>query len=170
MAATLGVVELAPGLFAALGAGGDSNSGFVLGPRGAVVIDAQQSETLGRHLLETVRAAGGGTIRLLVNTHYHADHTFGNAAFPKTVEIVAHARCRARLIEALLAGGVVPGAAIPEKLALELGFGCALWDLVSDGDPLRGSFRELSMAQRVRRGEGPGSHAHDRPGVHHPPR
>jgi len=140
------VEALAPGLFAVLGARGDANSGFALAPGGAVVIDAQQNEALGRSLLEAVCAAGGGPIRALVNTHYHADHVFGNPAFAAEVEIVAHTRCRARLIEILERAGVKPGAPVPERLALELGFGSNLWDLVPDDDPLQASFRELYEA------------------------
>ncbi len=140
-AAGVRVVELAPGLFAALGPQGDSNSGFVLGPRGAIVIDAQENECLARGLLDAVREAGGAPIRALVNTHYHGDHVFGNPAFPPEVEIVAHARCRAVMAEALRAAGVRPGAPLPERPIMELTFGRNLYDLVPEGDPGREFFR-----------------------------
>lgn len=140
-ASGLRVVELAPRLFAALGPQGDSNAGFVLSPRGAIVIDAMQNETLGRALLEAVRAAGGDPIRALVNTHYHGDHVFGNPAFPAGVEIVAHARSRAVMAEALAAAGVGLERPLPERTIMELTFGRNLYDLVPEGDPGRDFFR-----------------------------
>jgi cyclase len=140
-ASGLRVVELAPRLFAALGPQGDSNSGFVLGARGTAVIDAQQNEALAQDLLEAVGAAGGGPVRALVNTHYHGDHVFGNAAFPPGIEIVAHARCRAAMAAALRDAGVGPGAPLPERAVMELTFGRNLYDLVPEGDPRRDFFR-----------------------------
>ncbi len=140
-ASALRVVELAPRLFAALGPGGDSNAGFVLGTRGALVIDAMQNEALGGALLDAVGAAGCGPIRALVNTHYHGDHVFGNPAFPADVEIVAHARSRAVMAEALAAAGVGPGEPLPERAIMELTFGANLYDLVPEGDPGREFFR-----------------------------
>ena len=137
----LRVVELAPCLFAGLGPQGDSNAGFVLGPRGAVVIDAMQNEVLGRGLLDAVRAAGGYPIRVLVNTHYHGDHVFGNPAFPPGVEIVAHARSRAVMAQALAAAGVGPEQPLPEREIMELTFGANLYDLVPESDPGREFFR-----------------------------
>src|SRR4030095_5551255 len=37
-------------------------------------------------------------VRYVINTHYHADHTWGNCFFPGAT-VVAHARCRDLLIE-----------------------------------------------------------------------
>lgn len=140
-AAGLRVVEVAPRLFAALGHQGDSNAGFVQGGRGAVVIDAMQNEALGRELVAAVGAAGCGPIRTLVNTHYHGDHVFGNPAFPPGIEIMAHARCRSMMAEALEAAGASPGEALPEGPIMELTFGRNLYDLVPEGDPGRDFFR-----------------------------
>jgi cyclase len=140
-AGSLRVVELAPRLFAVLGPGGDSNAGFVLGRRGAIVIDAMQNEALGRTLLEAVRAAGGDPIRCLVNTHYHGDHVFGNPAFPGGIEIMAHARSRAAMVEVLAAAGVGPGEPLSERTIMELTFGRNLYDLVPEDDVGREFFR-----------------------------
>ncbi len=140
-ASGLRVVELAPRLFAVLGRQGDSNAGFVQGPRGAVVIDAMQNETLGCGILDAVRDAGCGPVRALVNTHYHGDHVFGNPAFPAGVEIVAHARSRAVMAEALAAAGVGLERPLPERVIMELTFGRNLYDLVPEGDAGRDFFR-----------------------------
>jgi glyoxylase-like metal-dependent hydrolase (beta-lactamase superfamily II) len=37
-------------------------------------------------------------VRYVINTHYHADHTWGNCFFPGAT-IISHARCRELLIE-----------------------------------------------------------------------
>jgi glyoxylase-like metal-dependent hydrolase (beta-lactamase superfamily II) len=140
-ASGLRVQELVPHLFAVLGSQGDSNAGFVLGPRGALVIDAMQNEGLGRALLEAVRAAGGDPIRVLVNTHYHGDHVFGNLAFPADIEIVAHARSCAVMAQALAAAEVGPEQPLPERTLMELTFGRNLYELVPEGDPGREFFR-----------------------------
>jgi glyoxylase-like metal-dependent hydrolase (beta-lactamase superfamily II) len=128
------VHELAPGLWAVLGPGGDSNAGFVRDPRGTVVIDAMQNEPLAARLLAAVRAAVPGPIRTLVNTHVHGDHVFGNPAFPADTQILAHSRCRAAMAEALRAAGVGEGAPLPESIVMALTFGANLTDLVPEED------------------------------------
>ena len=53
-------------------------AGVVVGPQWAVVIDtlALPDETLG--MREFIEHELGVPVRYVVNTHYHADHTFGN--------------------------------------------------------------------------------------------
>jgi len=38
----------------------------------------------------------GVPVRYIINTHHHADHTWGNCFFPGTT-ILAHERCRTKL-------------------------------------------------------------------------
>jgi len=133
-------MEVAPRLFAVLGHQGDSNAGFVQGPRGAVVIDAMQNEALGRGILAAVRDAGCGPVRTLVNTHHHGDHVFGNPAFPRDIDIVAHARCRAAMAEVLESAAVDPEAPLPERPIMELTFGRNLYDLVPEDDAVGRDF------------------------------
>jgi glyoxylase-like metal-dependent hydrolase (beta-lactamase superfamily II) len=69
------------------------NAGAVIGPNWAVVIDtlAFPEETLGiRQFIEQDLQV---PVRYLINTHYHADHTWGNFLFPNAT-ILAHALCR----------------------------------------------------------------------------
>jgi cyclase len=40
----------------------------------------------------------GVQVRYVINTHYHADHTWGNCFFPGAT-VISHARCRELLIE-----------------------------------------------------------------------
>ena len=51
------------------------------GERGLVVIDTHGSTAAGRAVVEDVRRIGAGEVTAVVNTHWHWDHSFGNAAF-----------------------------------------------------------------------------------------
>ncbi len=73
-------------------------AGVIAGPQWSVVIDtlALPDETLG--MREFVEHELGVPVRYVINTHYHADHTWGNCFFPGAT-IIAHEHCRDLLIE-----------------------------------------------------------------------
>jgi glyoxylase-like metal-dependent hydrolase (beta-lactamase superfamily II) len=73
-------------------------AGIVVGPQWAVVIDtlALPDETLG--MRDFIERELGVPVRYVVNTHYHADHAWGNCFFPGAT-VIAHARCRELLGE-----------------------------------------------------------------------
>lgn len=73
-------------------------AGVIVGPQWAVVIDtlALPEETLG--MREFIEHELGVQVRYVINTHYHADHTWGNCFFPGAT-VIAHERCRELLIE-----------------------------------------------------------------------
>jgi len=68
-------------------------AGVVIGPQWAVVIDTLPvpEETL--ILREFVEQELGVPIRYVINTHHHADHSWGNSLFPG-VTIISHKLCR----------------------------------------------------------------------------
>jgi cyclase len=73
-------------------------AGVVTGPQWAVVIDtlAIPDETLAmRAFIEEELAV---PVRYVINTHYHADHSWGNCFFPGAT-VVSHAICRQSLID-----------------------------------------------------------------------
>ncbi len=83
--------ELASGVYALLSPKPPvDNSGFVVGERGVLVIDAHINGTMARQIQAAVRAVTDKPILYLVNTNAHGDHTFGNYAFPAETTIVAH--------------------------------------------------------------------------------
>lgn len=89
--ARLETKQLAPGVYALLsGAPAVDNSGFVVGDEAVLVIDAHINGTMAQQIIDAVRAVTDLPIRYLVNTNYHGDHTFGNHAFPRETQIVAH--------------------------------------------------------------------------------
>ena len=73
-------------------------AGVVAGPQWAVVIDtlALPDETL--TIREFIEHELSVPVRYVINTHYHADHSWGNCFFPGAT-IIAHARCRELLQE-----------------------------------------------------------------------
>jgi cyclase len=66
------------------------NSGLIVGEQAALVIDAGVNGATARKIQEVVGKLTDVPIRYLVSTNYHGDHTFGNYAFPDSVEIIAH--------------------------------------------------------------------------------
>jgi len=73
-------------------------AGVIAGPQWAVVIDtlALPEEALG--IREFIEHELGVQVRYVINTHYHADHTWGSCFFPGAT-VISHARCRELLNE-----------------------------------------------------------------------
>ncbi|HET6340794.1 MAG TPA: MBL fold metallo-hydrolase [Gemmatimonadota bacterium] len=92
--------RLAEGVYALVSdRNGVDNSGFVVGERGVLVIDAHINAAMARQIQTAVRAVTDKPILYLVNTNYHGDHTFGNYAFPAETRIVAHRATAERMRE-----------------------------------------------------------------------
>ena len=83
--------QIAAGVHAWIGAGGDSNAGAVETPHGLMIIDTQQNRALGEKFRDTLKALIAAPIRAVLNTHYHLDHVAGNVAFGD-VPIIGHAK------------------------------------------------------------------------------
>lgn len=68
-------------------------AGAVTGTQWAVVIDtlAMPDETL--HMRQYIEEVLGMPVRYVINTHYHADHTWGNCFFPGAT-VLSHSLCR----------------------------------------------------------------------------
>lgn len=68
-------------------------AGAVVSPEGAIIIDTLPfpSETL--EILDFIQHKLSTPIRYVINTHYHADHTYGTSFF-KGAQVVAHRKCR----------------------------------------------------------------------------
>jgi glyoxylase-like metal-dependent hydrolase (beta-lactamase superfamily II) len=73
--------------FAALGSSANqnfiSNAGFVVTPRGVVVVDALGSPILAQKLIAEIKKITPQKIVAVVVSHYHADHVYGLQEFKK---------------------------------------------------------------------------------------
>jgi glyoxylase-like metal-dependent hydrolase (beta-lactamase superfamily II) len=75
-----------------------SNSAVLVLPRGVVVVDTQVSPLAARRLRDEIARVTRKPIRYVVNTHYHGDHTGGNALFPEA-EIVGTEQTQRYVVE-----------------------------------------------------------------------
>ncbi len=78
------VKKIGEGVYAAIGTDGGkagSNAGFVVGSNGVLVVDTFTSDGPAKDLLAEIKKVTNLPIRFVVNTHYHLDHTGGNAVF-----------------------------------------------------------------------------------------
>lgn len=87
---------LAPGISMLHGVGG--NIIVLTGPDGKLMVDASVP-TAAPHVKQAMDALGNWPLRTLINTHWHYDHTGGNAAMHGYgATILAHEKTRKRLM------------------------------------------------------------------------
>jgi cyclase len=88
--------EVSDGVFAYIQPDGSwwiNNTGFLVGRRGVVSVDACSTERRTRAYLGAIASVTDQPVRTLINTHHHGDHTYGNYLF-RGATIVAHEQCR----------------------------------------------------------------------------
>ena len=54
-----------------------SNAGFVITPKGVVVVDALGSPVLAKKLIAEIKKLTSQKVVAVIVTHYHADHIYG---------------------------------------------------------------------------------------------
>ena len=119
------VTKAAGNVYFLEGAGG--NIGATVGDDGVAIID-DQFAPLAPKIHAALQKLSPKPVRFVINTHWHFDHTGGNADFADTAAILAHANVRKRL----LAGGKAAGMEIPPAPAKALPLvtfeqGLSLW-------------------------------------------
>lgn len=67
-------------------------AGAIITAEGAILIDTLVFPEEARAIKHFLESRLNCPVRYLINTHYHADHTYGTCFFPGA-QVVAHARC-----------------------------------------------------------------------------
>ena len=93
------VVKVAEGVYAFIGGGGRTNSGFVVTKKGVVVIDTQGPKALALELRKRIREVTKKPVLYVINTHYHGDHTFGNQYFSEAGAIISQINTRRDMLK-----------------------------------------------------------------------
>jgi glyoxylase-like metal-dependent hydrolase (beta-lactamase superfamily II) len=76
--------------------GSGGNIGVTVGEDGVLMIDDQYAP-LAERIQAAIEKLGGGKPKFILNTHWHGDHTGGNAHFGRDGTIIAHKNVRERL-------------------------------------------------------------------------
>lgn len=94
-ARSLDVERLSDDLFVLRGLGG--NTAILKTDAGAVVVDSMSLQLQGEGIRDKARELTGMETILLINTHYHLDHTHGNVAFAPGTRILSTERTLSHL-------------------------------------------------------------------------
>lgn len=86
--------KVAGNVYVLEGAGG--NIGVSVGPDGILIVD-DQFAPLADKIRASLKTLDQGKLKFILNTHWHGDHTGGNAVFGPEAPIIAHDNVRKRL-------------------------------------------------------------------------
>jgi cyclase len=130
-----------------------ANSLIVINRKDVLVVDTQASPSAARALLAEIRKLTDKPVRYVVNTHWHADHIYGNQvyrdAFPR-VDFIAHDTGRRDILTRGAAyveeeKETLPPSIVQREQWLKTGIG-------PDGQPLTGDLRRrIERSARLRR-------------------
>lgn len=158
--------RLAPGVFAAIrreppGLLEHANSLVVIGDHDVTVVDAQMTRAASAQLAVAISRLTPKPVRHVVNTHWHDDHVFGNAAFAAAwpgVEFIATARTGADLATLGARNRKDFLAQLPDEVgmlrhALEAGMALNAHDLSQRGRPLDAAARASYQSDIAQAGD-----------------
>jgi cyclase len=94
------LIEVADRVFAYVQPDGTwyiNNTGFVVGDDSVISVDACSTERRTRAYLDRIAAVTPAPVSMLINTHHHGDHTYGNYLF-RPATIIAQENCRDELL------------------------------------------------------------------------
>lgn len=97
------LTELATGVHAFVQPDGGwclNNAGFVTDGHTTLLVDTAATERRARLLRRRIAESGAPMPRIVVNTHHHGDHTYGNGVFAPEATVVGHTACRRELLAA----------------------------------------------------------------------
>lgn len=107
--------------------GGVANTGFVIGDKGVLVIDANMTVEETRHTLAEIRKLTSLPVTQLILTHSDGDHVNGIEGFPQGIEIISHEQAKKEMEAAFEDPGLkslqawLPGKTFADKMDLTFG-------------------------------------------------
>ena len=88
--------KVAGSVYMLTGSGG--NIGLSVGTDGTLMVDDKYAP-LSQRIQAAIASVGGDEPKIILNTHYHGDHTGGNPQFGASGTIIAHENVRVRLLD-----------------------------------------------------------------------
>jgi cyclase len=99
---TIDVKQLAPNVYLLHGSGG--NTLALMGPDGTLLVDTEFAQVAPR-LKAVLAKMNAGSVRYVISSHYHGDHTGANAAFHEDgAVIIGQENCRLRMTQSRYSG------------------------------------------------------------------
>src|SRR5436190_15288327 len=109
--------HVAGNIYMLTGSGG--NIGVSIGTDGILIVD-DQFAPLAEKIEAALKKLSPGKLKFVLNTHYHGDHTGGNAHFGQQAHIIAHTNVRRHL-------GGKPGDSKPELPVITFDDSLSVW-------------------------------------------
>ncbi len=109
--------HVAGNIYMLTGSGG--NIGVSSGPDGVLIVD-DQFAPLADKIEAALKKLNPGKLKFVLNTHYHGDHTGGNAHFGAQAPIIAHTNVRKQL-------GGKPGDSKPQLPVITFDNSLSVW-------------------------------------------
>jgi glyoxylase-like metal-dependent hydrolase (beta-lactamase superfamily II) len=93
---------------------GGVNVAVMTGKDGILVVDSSYARTA-NPLLEEIAKLSPKKIQYLIITHYHGDHTGGNAILGKDAQIISHDNCKKTMVANMKPEEKGEGTGVPQK-------------------------------------------------------
>jgi cyclase len=77
--------------------GGGGNTAVLIGDDGVLVVDTKFLRP-GRTLAAIIKSLTDKPVKVIINTHYHSDHTHGNPNYRRGTDVIAQRRTREHLL------------------------------------------------------------------------
>ncbi len=106
--------------------GGVANTGFIVGEKEVVAIDAQMTADAAGKMIDEIRKVTSKPLTKLILTHSDGDHINGLAGFPPGLEIISHIQAKNEMIEAFKAPNAqalqsyLPAKTFADKMDIEI--------------------------------------------------
>jgi cyclase len=104
--------------------GSGANTGFFIGEKEVLVIDAKMSGETAKQMIEEIKKLTSNPIKYVVITHSDGDHVNGLVGFSKNINIIAHQQTRKDMDAAFKDSAqraYLPDITFSDKLKLHLG-------------------------------------------------